>query len=252
MIKTGSAHYRLVIVLSGQILSDDGLLKLLDKQDVLICADGGARHLRRINRVPDLLVGDLDSIETADLAWLQASHVTIERYPSVKNETDAELAVVSALHRLTQNVAGESPVQIPPEKIEIVFLGALGGRPDHVLANQLMAVQLAEQKFHVLLSDGLSYLYPLVGPDRLEINLANFLPDYTQKNIPTAIPYAVSAVPISPKITGLTYTGLKYPLVNATLPRGSCRAVSNRPVGEVPISIILESGALLVIVTPEV
>ena len=162
---------RIIIVLSGQVASDTGLFSLLSTRDVLICADGGARHLHRLNCLPDMLVGDLDSIDPTDLAWIEQNQVPIQRFPSVKDQTDAELAVEIALQVLEKSTLslGESP--IISGEIEIVFLAALGGRPDHVLANQLMAVQLAEKGFRVMMSDGVSRLYPLAGPCHFELRL---------------------------------------------------------------------------------
>lgn len=232
-----NSRYRIVIVLSGQIQDDEGFRSLIESQQVLVCADGGARHLHRLNRLPDRLVGDLDSIDPIDLAWVEAAHIPIDRFPSIKDETDAELAVSCALEMLSHRVGNDR--KIMTGDVEIVFLGALGGRPDHVLANQLMAVQLAEKGYGVMLSDGQSQIYPLVGPGKITIN-----------QVPLS--QAISAVPISSAITGLTYTGLKYPLENATLPRGSCRGVSNRPLAKTSISVSLETGSLLLIMTPEV
>lgn len=231
----------MVIVLSGQVLDDQGFLRLLQDSQVLICADGGARHLRRLAIRPDLLVGDLDSIDPRDLQWIKDQGVPIDRFPSVKDETDAELAINKALELLAEKLS-QSVTDLDRQTVELVLLGALGERPDHVLANQLMAVQLAEQGLTVILSDGLSFLYALAGPAEFTLDPQTILPQ----------PCAISIVPISQEITGLTYTGLRYPLTNATLPRGSCRGVSNRPLGNGPVTIQIDSGSLLLILTPEV
>lgn len=236
-----TARYRIVIVLSGQITSEDGFRDLVRQQDLLICADGGARHLHQIGLLPDRLVGDLDSIDPADLAWIEHHQIPIARFPSVKDETDAELAVESSLDLLCEN-KGLARESLHPASVELVFLAVLGGRPDHVLANQLMAVKLAEFGFSVLLSDGQSRIIPVVGPVKLTL----------EQLATPVLSWVVSAIPISPIITGLSYTGLKYPLDHATLARGSCRGVSNRPIAGQPIEIDLESGSLLVIFTPEV
>jgi len=234
-------RHRIVIVLSGQIASEDGFRDLVRQQDLLICADGGARHLHRIGRLPDRLVGDLDSIDPADLAWIERNQIPIVRFPSVKDETDAELAVEASLDLLCEK-KGVQRDALSPATVELVFLAVLGGRPDHVLANQLMAVRLAERGFSILLSDGQSQIIPVVGPAQLTL-------EHPANPVQS---WAVSAIPISSTITGLSYTGLKYPLDHATLERGSCRGVSNRPVTGQPIEIDLDSGSMLVIMTPEV
>ncbi len=240
-MKTRDTRHRLAIVLSGQIMDDSGFLALLLSCELTICADGGARHLHRLNRLPDLLAGDLDSIEEEDLNWLVRHSVPIVRFPSVKDETDAELAVEKAIQLLKdRNKNDESDLR--NASIEIILLGALGGRPDHVLSNQLMAVKIAHSGYHVILSDGQSSLYTLIGPGDLVLD--------PQKVI--LLGKAVSIIPISPEITGLTYTGLVYPLQQATLVQGSCQGVSNQPVAGVPVTVHVDSGSLLVVITPEV
>lgn len=233
--------YRIAIVLSGQNLDDSGFLFWLQSCDVTICADGGARHLHHLNRLPDLLVGDLDSINPEDLAWLKNNKVAIDKFPAVKNETDAELAIAKALLLFRQKYQAEQP-DISNHQIEIILLGALGGRPDHVLANQMMAGAFARQGYPVVLTDGLSHLFTLAGPGQLIL-------DPQQINLKQQ---ALSVIPLSAQVTGLSYTGLSYPLSDASMSQGSCRGVSNRPVPEKCVTIFLEEGTLLVVVTPEV
>ncbi|MBP1757307.1 MAG: thiamine pyrophosphokinase, partial [Firmicutes bacterium] len=226
---------RIIIVLSGEVASDAGFFSLLSPRNVLVCADGGARHLHRLNCLPDRLVGDLDSIDPADLAWIEKNQVPIQRFPSAKDQTDAELAIEIALDLLNQseipsagykpssewstNMTAEASPQIDPASVEIVILAALGGRPDHVLANQLMAVHLAEKGFRVLLSDGLSRLYPIVGPGHYEFSIPQVAfktsaetctsgttktttsgtTKTTHDNSDQPLSWAVSAIPISPE-----------------------------------------------------
>ena len=58
----------------------------------------------------------------------------------------------------------------------------------------------------------------------------------------------LSVIPLSASVTGITYAGLAYPLIDATLPFGSTRGVSN-VVQSVPAKIQLAEGVLLVIQT---
>ena len=85
--------------------------------------------------VPDLLVGDMDSISTEDKAWLASHHVPVQQFPAVKDQTDAELAIRAALTVLPE----------PHGAHELLVAGAFGSRPDHVLANQLLAANLASR-----------------------------------------------------------------------------------------------------------
>src|SRR4051794_2717798 len=79
--------------------------------DLVIAADGGARHAQRLGVTLDLWVGDGDSLGEDALAELAAG-VPVERSPADKDQTDLELAVDAALAR---GSAG------------LVIVGALGG-----------------------------------------------------------------------------------------------------------------------------
>lgn len=218
-----------VIVLAGDILDDRSCSRWLQEAGDIICADGGARHLQRLGILPDLLLGDLDSIDDLALAWLRKHSVPVERHPVVKDETDAQLALLRAIER--------KPAREPEQGI--IILGALGSRPDHVLATQLMAARLAEKNRAILLSDGQSRIYSLVGGQTIQISLSQ------------AGAWLVSVLAISEKITGLSYTGLEYKLTDATLLAGDSKGVSNRLAASGQATVSLKEGRALVVVTPQ-
>ena len=92
-----------------------------DGIELVVAADGGAHGAARLGFPIDLLVGDADSIDPAELARLEASGVPIRRAERDKDESDTELAVLAAIELGAR---------------EIVVVGALGGRRlDHALAN---------------------------------------------------------------------------------------------------------------------
>ncbi len=92
-----------------------------DDVELVVAADGGARHASALDVAIDLWVGDGDSIDPSDLAALADAGVEIERAPTDKDETDTELAIRTALARDTGGV---------------IVIGATGGpRIDHELAN---------------------------------------------------------------------------------------------------------------------
>lgn len=221
---------RCAVVLSGSLLDDRAARAWLESADRVVCADGGARHLRRLDVRPDLLVGDLDSISRENLAWLETRQVPIRRFPTAKNETDSELAIRAAM----------ADLPLPPGQHELIILGAFGSRPDHVLANQLLAARLAAEGWRLILSDGCSTAYTLAGGQTLRLNL----PPYAEQAL------AISAIPVTDMVTGLTYEGLAYPLNQATLHLGSTRGLSNR-LSASPATATLAAGVLLLIVTPE-
>lgn len=86
----------------------------------LVCADGGARHLKTLGITPQLIVGDMDSLPPETLKHFTERGSRISRYPREKKETDTQLALEYAWHLLPQ---------------EVRIYGGMGGRLDHTLAN---------------------------------------------------------------------------------------------------------------------
>lgn len=91
------AHRRAVIFVNGQIEDYAWLQSLLHADDYLIGADGGTRHCLAVERLPHVVVGDMDSLPAALLADLAGKGVEIERHPAHKDQTDLELAIERAL-----------------------------------------------------------------------------------------------------------------------------------------------------------
>ena len=207
---------RALIFVNGTIDDYAQLARWLRPDDYLIAADGGARHCAALGLRPAVLVGDMDSIAPELLADYEKAGVAIERHPPRKDETDLELSVRRAL---TDGAT------------EILLLGALGGRLDQTLANLLLPAR-QEWPVPILMADGAQLARVLRGGET--VTLAGAPGD------------TVSVVPMSAEVTGITYTGLEYPLVNATLRLGSTRGVSNRMAGE-SATIRITTGILLVV-----
>lgn len=211
---------RAVVFVNGEVQDYTALARWLRPGDHLIGADGGTRHILALSLMPDAVVGDLDSLEPATVTELIAQGVDVERYPVAKDQTDLELAIERGLR------AGAD---------EILLLGALGGRLDQTLANLLI---LAQRQWPVplRLAEGNQLAQVLRSGETLALQAA---PGST-----------VSAIPLSAAVTGITYTGLEYPLDDATLTIGSTRGVSN-VVASTPATITIRDGVLLVVCVTE-
>ncbi len=207
---------RAVVFVNGEIAEYGALARWLRTDDHRIAADGGARHLAALGLSPDVIVGDLDSIDPALLARFRARGAAVEKHPVAKDATDLELA----LARAVQDGA-----------TEILLLGAVGDRLDQTLANLLI---LAQQDWPIPLA--------IAEGDQL----AQVLRDNQSVTLSGPAGSLVSAVALSAEVTGVTYQGLEYPLENATLRLGSTRGVSNTLVSS-PARISIASGILLVI-----
>ena len=188
--------------------------------DLVIAADGGARHAEGLGRRIDRWVGDADSLGEAALERLAAAGVAIDRHPVDKDETDAELAVRAA-------AAADAP--------RITILGALRGeRVDHELGNVwLLAMPELAGRSVVLLDAGARIR--LAGPGR--IDLGGRAGDL------------VSLLPFDGDADGITTSGLLYPLHDEPLVAGPARGLSNVRIAAAA-SLDVRAGRLLVIETP--
>lgn len=189
--------------------------------DLVIAADGGARLADALGLPIDQWVGDGDSLGAAGVAALRERGVKADLEPTDKDTSDTELAVLAAL------AAGAG---------SIIILGALGGpRPDHALANVALLGHPAALGHELTILDPSARVRLLSGPDTRLI-LAGRIGDI------------VSLIPLETTI-GVTTTGLRFGLVNATLTFGPARGISN--VRDVPsATVALKSGRLLVVEAP--
>ena len=185
--------------------------------DMIIAADAGARHCLAISILPQVVIGDFDSLTPAELDKLQELGVRLIRYPARKDFTDLELALKYACEQGAD---------------QITILGGLGQRWDQTLANILLLAGSFAQRARVSYIDG-SQEIMLIGESQiLEIRGQ---PGDT-----------VSLVPIQGNAQGITTCGLEYPLDDDTLEFGTARGVSNVLIGK-QATIQLKHGFLICI-----
>ncbi len=209
---------RAIVFVNGIVTDYTALARWVAPDDYLICADGGTAHCLAIGRRPDVIIGDMDSVDPQTLAQLQADGVILERHPRRKDMTDLELALDRALR---------------DGATDILILGALGGRLDQTLANILILAQRV-WPVPVRLAEGDQIAEVLRGGESI-----------TLSGPPGSV---VSLVPLSPEVTGIIYEGLEYALSDATLCLGSTRAISNA-VKESPATISIRTGLALIVQT---
>jgi len=210
---------RVVVVASGA--TADGDAAWLEDADLVIAADGGATWLASLGRAPDRIVGDLDSVDSATVERFEAEGRPVERHPRDKDASDTELAVEAARR------AGAT---------SIVLLGGLGGeRLDHEIANLLLLAEPAFAELDVRAVRGPTIARAVhAGRGACAIG--------------AAAGDVVSLLPLGGDAVGVSTEGLHWPLERGTLALGSSRGLSN-VVDQVPASVSLESGVLLVIQT---
>ena len=209
-----------VIIISGGHMDDVFALNYLkeNKYDCMIAADAGMDFLYRNHLIPDVVVGDFDSVKSEGLQYFKGlNDVQIIQLNPVKDDTDTEFAIREAIRR---------------GATEITLLGATGTRLDHVLANiYLLGIGL-ELQVDIQIVDAHNRIRMI---DRcLEIEKSKQFGSY------------VSVLPVKADAKGVTLEGMKYPLEHADFSCFSSLGVSNEIVADVA-KIQVEKGFLLVI-----
>ena len=113
--------------------------------DFVICADSGFLHAKRLGIQPAVVLGDLDSLDTA-----VPENIEKVIFPREKDETDLQLAVDFALskgyHRL-------------------YVIGAFGGRVDHFLGNIGLMKWAGERGGSMIMEEEGTRMQLITGPD---------------------------------------------------------------------------------------
>jgi thiamine pyrophosphokinase len=212
------AMKKVIFIVAGGEIGDSAFFRQQIEEVVpaaIICADSGANHLKAAGRIPDLLVGDLDSVAGETLRYFEKAGCRIVHHPRHKDETDTELAIYESL-------------TLHPT--EIWIWGAMGKRLDHTLAN-LSLLYIGIQK---------GLLVKLIDP-WCEAFMINRQTDIDGKKGQT-----VSLFPVAGKVTGITLTGFEYPLSESVMEIGHPYGVSNCLANDRG-TIEMGSGLLLVV-----
>jgi thiamine pyrophosphokinase len=209
-----------LIFANGDMLDGPMVHRAFDsaQSPYVVAADGGARVAQGFGMPLDLVIGDFDSLTSAEQAQLQADGVPFLRYPPEKDQTDLELALRHVHEQ------GATWIRI---------IGGVGDRLDQTIANvyllglpELSACDVrlvAGQQETRLLRPG---SHPLVGE----------------------VGDTVSLIPVGGMVHGISTDGLQYALDDETLAFGPARGVSN-VLTAAQATIQIKVGQLLVIHT---
>lgn len=179
---------RAVIIANGKIENIDKIKRHIKDGDYIICADGGYDYAVKMGIVPDIIIGDMDSVKTktADIEKIV--------FPVKKDFTDSEIVLEYAAEKGFD---------------ELLLLGFTGKRTDHMLTNILllthypnMNITILDEYSEIILSKSENVIYGEAGT-------------------------LVSIIPINGDLCGVTTDGLEYPLADETLKFGCGRGVSN-------------------------
>ncbi len=181
----------------------------------MIAADGGLDRALALGVEVDVVIGDLDSVSADALAAAGDAGTRIVRHPVAKDATDLELALDEA-------------VLLGARRILVV--ASADGRLDHLLASLLLlgSERYAELEVDALVGDALVHVV------------------HGQRTLTGAAGEIVTLLAPAGPATGVTTTGLEYPLAGETLEPGSTRGVSNVFTGaQAGVSVV--SGVLFAV-----
>lgn len=188
---------RVLLFVNGDFPQPEKIIAQIQPSDVLIAVDGGLQHLTQHKLTPNLIIGDLDSADPAEVQRLQAQGVEVHRYPVDKDETDLELALTAAL-------------ALQPDLIWVV--AALGDRIDQTLGNIFLLTRPELAHTDVRLVDGLREVLLIRASGTI-----NGIPGQR-----------VSLLPLNGPAQGIRTEGLAFPLNGETLYPERTRGISNR------------------------
>ncbi len=206
---------KVLIIGSGTIKKTKIIKTYSTFSDYIICADGGASYALRENIKPNLILGDLDSIDNDDLDVIRKENINIKKYPTNKDKTDMELAIEEALK------AGAK---------EITMMGAIGTRLDHTMCNIMLLYPLLKRNIKAKIVDENNVIYMINKRIKINKNKKKY----------------ISIIPLFSNIYGVSTKGFKYEVKNQEFKLFSTLGISNELL-EDEGEINIDKGICLVI-----
>ncbi|GAB4186131.1 MAG: thiamine diphosphokinase [Simkaniaceae bacterium] len=171
-----------IAVIANGIISDfSTTAKIIKKYEKVIAVDGGIEHCKKMNIIPDCIVGDFDSAAQNTLRIYK--NVKQYRYPKDKDKTDLELAL---------EISEEDTAK------KITVFAAMGNRIDHTLANIYLLTRYKGRLF-------------LENEQEILFVIKNYVKLSTAKN------QIISLLPLHGKVSGISTSHLKWNLKNSSM-----------------------------------
>ncbi len=214
---------KIIIFANGEIKKTDQAQFFARAAEYIICADGGAIHCDRMGIIPDMVIGDMDSIPLEIREKYARHHVAMEIFPVHKDNTDLELAIHYARAQIKKETIGKASIHI---------FGGLGGRWDMSLATVFLLAKRDNHNQEIVLHGDRETFHALQPGE------------YSFQGI---VGQRISFLPLQGDVKNLTLSGLRYPAKEITLKAGSGRGVSNRFI-DTECLIKFTAGVMLVII----
>ncbi len=183
---------KILMSIGGKCSSD---IKQKIEYEKIIAVDSGIKHLNKISVSPDLIIGDLDSIDKILLNESVKNNIEIIKYPKDKDQTDFEIAM---------DYVSKFEIQ------SIDIIGGENGEIDHLLS---IFITISISKF----SNKTTWFY---GKQKIVFN---------PKSIEIDLHQVFSLLPLS-NIKNLNISGAKWNLQNKNINFGSTSTLRNESI----------------------
>ena len=207
---------RAAVFLNGSPDPPGLLRRVLSRVDLVIAADGGALHALATGVVPDLVVGDMDSLGERGTRRVEGLGASLEPHPARKDKMDGHLAILAARERGADG---------------IYLLCATGGRPDAVFAlpHLLLAAERTGARATAVAGWGEMFVVE---------NGSRAVRGRRGENL--------SVFPVSGVAEGVDLAGFEYPLEGARIEAGDTVGFHNELLGG-GARVAVGRGALFVV-----
>ena len=185
----------------------------------VVAADSGYLTARRLGIKPQVLIGDLDSLDKDKLSENELDEIEKILVSPIKDDTDTQLAIDTALARGVQR---------------ITLVGGLGGRLDHTLSSVFMLEYLAERHVDAVMTDG-----------KNRVHIIRACGEEQTLFVERGYKY-LSLVSLTDVCSGVSVSGVYYPLDTVEITRKYTYAVSNEITDDFA-KVTLVNGVMLVI-----
>lgn len=201
-----------VVVAGGAKPGKKTFIDAVKRSDISIAADKGLEVFYKYNIIPDIIMGDFDSVDKNILDYFK--NIEKIKFPSHKDETDSAIAIEKAIE------CGAD---------EILFLGATGNRLDHLFANIGLLKFALEKGVKCNIIDKNNEIFM--------INKSTVLNKSDYKYF--------SLQSFSDCVRNLSIVNAKYTLNNYDLKMGDGITISNEFLDK-PVEVNFDSGTLIV------
>ncbi|MBT4286495.1 MAG: thiamine diphosphokinase [Deltaproteobacteria bacterium] len=205
-----------LLILNGSPPSKTLISKFWDDAALRVCTDGAIHILQQYQLSPEIILGDLDSLNKT----LEQNYKTSELiYISDQNTTDGEKAINYCLKKNFDN---------------LIILGALGQRSDHWLYNIGLLKYCLKHKLEAKLYS-----------ENEELFICNSRVEICEKPGTT-----LSIIPIFGEAYIESTTGLKYPIRQQILNLGQYSSISNEFDQSLASIKVTQGEVLILIIRP--